>query len=62
LTTFLPTEWVFDASVQLRFASGSLRQYLAIEHTAKLPDSTIDNPEKQLYDFIPPGSLIGLGC
>ncbi len=46
--------------MQLRFASGSLRQYLAIEHTAKLPEPTIDNPEKQLYDFIPPGSLFGL--
>ena len=48
--------------MQLRFASGSLRQYLGIEYTAKPPDSTIDNPEKRLYDFIPPGSLIGLGC
>ena len=62
LTAFLPALCDFDASVQLRFASGSLRQYLEIEYTAKLPDSTIDNPEKQLYDFIPPGSLIGLGC
>jgi len=50
-------EHVSDASMQLRFASGSLRQYLAIEHTAKLSESTIDNPEKQLYDFIPPGSF-----
>ena len=59
LAAFLPAERVFDAFMQLRFASGSLRQYLEIEYTAKLPDSTIDNPEKQLYDFVPPGSLIG---
>lgn len=59
-SSFLPIEYVLDASIQLGFASGSLRQYLAIEHTAKIPDTTIDNPEKQLYDFIPPGRLVGL--
>ena len=48
--------------MQLRFASGSLRQYLGIEYTAKLPDSTIDNPEKQLYDFVPPGRSISSSC
>jgi len=58
--SFQPIERVLDAPLQLRFASGSLRQYLAIEHAAKLPETTVDNPEKQLFDFIPPGSLISL--
>jgi len=58
--SFQPIERVLDAPLQLRFASGSLRQYLAIEHDAKLPETTVDNPEKQLFDFIPPGSPISL--
>ena len=42
---------------QYRFASGSLAQYLGISYEAKFPDTgsvKADDPEKILYDFIPP--------
>jgi histone acetyltransferase 1 len=44
-----------DLVVDLRFASGSLHQYLNIKHTAKIPSTeTIDDPEATLAEFIPP--------
>jgi histone acetyltransferase 1 len=42
---------------QLHFASGSLSQYLAIDYLRKFPETTTvkaDDPEKVLFDFIPP--------
>lgn len=42
---------------QYRFASGSLNQYLSISFEAKFPeqgDVKADDPEKTLYEFIPP--------
>lgn len=42
---------------QYRFASGSLSQYLKVSFDAKFPetgDVKADDPEKLLYDFIPP--------
>ncbi|KII89281.1 hypothetical protein PLICRDRAFT_109895 [Plicaturopsis crispa FD-325 SS-3] len=41
--------------IDLRFASGSLAQYLAVTHTAKLPASkTVDDVEGALAKVIPP--------
>ncbi|GAA5951883.1 hypothetical protein JCM8115_005265 [Rhodotorula mucilaginosa] len=43
--------------IDYRFASGSLAQYLGISYEAKFPDTgsvKADDPEKILYDFIPP--------
>ncbi|BGP54026.1 hypothetical protein JCM8202_003025 [Rhodotorula sphaerocarpa] len=43
--------------IDYRFASGSLAQYLGITYDDKFPDTATvkaDDPEKILYDFIPP--------
>ncbi|GAA5914546.1 hypothetical protein JCM8208_001199 [Rhodotorula glutinis] len=43
--------------IDYRFASGSLNQYLSISFDAKFPeqgDVKADDPEKTLYEFIPP--------
>ena len=41
---------------QLRLASGSLAQYLAVKHSNKLGSaSTVDEVEGTLAKFIPPG-------
>ncbi|KAL0947489.1 hypothetical protein HGRIS_013592 [Hohenbuehelia grisea] len=45
-----------DLKIDLRFASGSLKQYLKVEHSAKLDaSSTLDDVEGTLSQFIPPG-------
>ncbi|GAA5901284.1 hypothetical protein JCM5296_005313 [Sporobolomyces johnsonii] len=44
-------------SIDYRFASGSLAQYLHISYDAKFPETATvkaDDPEKTLYEFIPP--------
>ncbi|GAA5935242.1 hypothetical protein JCM1841_002861 [Sporobolomyces salmonicolor] len=44
-------------SIDYRFASGSLAQYLHISYDAKFPETPTvkaDDPEKTLYEFIPP--------
>ncbi|CAK9787123.1 histone acetyltransferase type B [Cutaneotrichosporon oleaginosum] len=45
-----------DLSIQLRFASGSLKQYLSINYDEKLDseDTPADDVERELYKFIPP--------
>lgn len=49
-----------DASFQLKFASGSLAQYLSIRHSAKLgSSSTVDDVEGTLSGFIPEGESDG---
>ncbi|KAM0753903.1 histone acetyltransferase type B catalytic subunit [Meredithblackwellia eburnea MCA 4105] len=43
--------------IQLRFASGSLAQYLNVTYDEKFPSTgevEADDPEKTLYNFIPP--------
>ena len=43
--------------MQLRFASGSLKQYIHVEYEKKFPETDsvkADNPETILYEFIPP--------
>ncbi|BGP37916.1 histone acetyltransferase 1 [Rhodotorula kratochvilovae] len=43
--------------IDYRFASGSLAQYLKVSYDAKFPetgDVKADDPEKTLYEFIPP--------
>ncbi|GAA5965247.1 hypothetical protein JCM3765_006371 [Sporobolomyces pararoseus] len=43
--------------IDYRFASGSLAQYLSVTHDSKFPPTgsvEADDPEKILYDFIPP--------
>lgn len=50
-------ELTIAGSLQYRFASGSLSQYLKISYESKFPEtSTVkaDDPEQILYDFIPP--------
>lgn len=43
---------------QLRFASGSLAQYLSVRYAEKLDASTtVDNVEGTLKEFIPPGTF-----
>ncbi|KAF7970666.1 hypothetical protein HWV62_23316 [Athelia sp. TMB] len=47
-----------NRTIQLRFASGSLVQYLNVSYSAKLPSSaTVDDVEGTLASFIPPGYL-----
>ncbi|KAK4058725.1 histone acetyltransferase 1 [Microbotryomycetes sp. JL221] len=49
-----------DLEIQLRFASGSLNQFLQIKYKDKFPEtSTVkpDDPEKILFEFIPPSYL-----
>ncbi|GAA5878427.1 hypothetical protein JCM16303_002770 [Sporobolomyces ruberrimus] len=44
-------------SIDYRFASGSLAQYLSITHESKFPPTgsvEADDPEKILYEYIPP--------
>ncbi|GAA5911018.1 histone acetyltransferase catalytic subunit HAT1 [Sporobolomyces salmoneus] len=45
-------------SIDYRFTSGSLNQYLSISYTSKFPSTSsvvqADDPEKTLYEFIPP--------
>ncbi|GAA6020099.1 hypothetical protein JCM11491_006397 [Sporobolomyces phaffii] len=44
-------------NIDYRFASGSLAQYLSITHDSKFPSTgsvDADDPEKILYEFIPP--------
>ncbi|TRM59888.1 acyl-CoA N-acyltransferase [Schizophyllum amplum] len=46
-----------DLRIDLRYASGSLAQYLSIEYPEKLPSSsTVDDVEGTLRKFIPPDS------
>jgi histone acetyltransferase 1 len=40
---------------QLRFASGSLTQYLSINYASKLPASTVDDVKGKLVENIPEG-------
>lgn len=40
---------------KLRFASGSLVQFLNVTHSKKLASSTVDDVEGTLAKFIPPG-------
>ncbi|TFK27427.1 histone acetyltransferase type B catalytic subunit [Coprinopsis marcescibilis] len=42
-----------DLVIDLRFASGSLAQYLSVKYLEKLPASTVDDVEKILKEFIP---------
>ena len=43
---------------QLKFASGSLVQYLSVKRSAKLGSaSTVDDVEGTLSNFIPPGAI-----
>ncbi|KAF8810097.1 histone acetyltransferase type B [Phlegmacium glaucopus] len=45
-----------DLVIDLRFASGSLEQYLAVKYSEKLGStSTVDDVEGTLRQFIPPG-------
>ncbi|KAI0668463.1 histone acetyltransferase type B [Trametes maxima] len=45
-----------DLSIELKFASGSLAQYLNVQYAEKLPStSTVDDVEGLLSKFIPPG-------
>ncbi|KJA15956.1 hypothetical protein HYPSUDRAFT_47916 [Hypholoma sublateritium FD-334 SS-4] len=45
-----------DLVIDLRFASGSLEQYLSVQYSEKLPStSTVDDVEDILSRFIPPG-------
>ncbi|KAF5331153.1 hypothetical protein D9619_006050 [Psilocybe cf. subviscida] len=45
-----------DLSIDLRFASGSLQQYLSVSFSEKLPStSTVDDVEGTLKKFIPEG-------
>ncbi|KIM49513.1 hypothetical protein M413DRAFT_15557 [Hebeloma cylindrosporum] len=45
-----------DLSIDLRFASGSLEQYLSVIYSEKLPStSTVDDVEGTLREFIPSG-------
>ncbi|KAI9056961.1 histone acetyltransferase type B [Trametes sanguinea] len=45
-----------DLSIELKFASGSLAEYLNIKYSEKLPSSsTVDDIEGTLSKFIPPG-------
>ncbi|KAI5831336.1 histone acetyltransferase type B [Schizophyllum commune Tattone D] len=45
-----------DLNIDLRFASGSLAQYLKVNYAEKLPSSsTVDDVEGTLSKFIPPG-------
>jgi len=45
-----------DLVIDLRFASGSLEQYLSVSYSEKLPStSTVDDVEGTLREFIPPG-------
>ncbi|EJD53024.1 histone acetyltransferase type B catalytic subunit [Auricularia subglabra TFB-10046 SS5] len=41
-------------SIDLRFASGSLVNYLHVTHAAKLQGDTVDDVEGKLYSHIPP--------
>lgn len=46
-----------NVTLQLRFASGSLKQYLHVEYEKKFPETDsvkADNPETILYEFVPP--------
>jgi hypothetical protein len=55
-TPALSAEYPIDG-LQLRFASGSLAQYLSVRHAQKLDASTtVDNVEGILKEFIPPAS------
>ncbi|KAH7890009.1 acyl-CoA N-acyltransferase [Phlebopus sp. FC_14] len=45
-----------DLVIDLRFASGSLSQFLSVRHGEKLAaSSTVDDVEGTLKDFVPPG-------
>ncbi|GAA5830264.1 hypothetical protein JCM11251_001287 [Rhodosporidiobolus azoricus] len=49
-----------DLDIDYRFASGSLAQYLKVSYDAKFPETATvkaDDPEKTLYEFIPPDYL-----
>ncbi|KAF4614777.1 hypothetical protein D9613_003276 [Agrocybe pediades] len=47
-----------DLIIDLRFASGSLEQYLSVNYSEKLPSSsTVDDVEGILKGFIPPGYI-----
>ncbi|KAK4053052.1 histone acetyltransferase 1 [Microbotryomycetes sp. JL201] len=49
-----------NLEIQLRFASGSLRQYLHVKYDDKFPETATvkaDDPEQTLYEFIPPSYL-----
>jgi hypothetical protein len=62
LFVFLPIEYVLMLPCSCALL---LALYGSIWQLSTLPNflsTTIDNPEKQLYDFIPPGRLVGLDC
>lgn len=42
---------------QLYMASGSLRQFASVSHSARLTGTAIDDPENTLYQFLPDGML-----
>lgn len=42
-----------DLRIELKFASGSLRQNLSIKYSEKLPASTVDDVEGKLLQFLP---------
>lgn len=44
-----------DLVIDLRFASGSLAQFLNVTHSKKLASSTVDDVEGTLAKFIPQG-------
>ncbi|KAH6918972.1 histone acetyltransferase type B catalytic subunit [Coprinopsis sp. MPI-PUGE-AT-0042] len=46
-----------DLAIDVKFASGSLAQYVSITYRQKLPASTVDDPEATLKEFIPPDYL-----
>ncbi|GAA5885406.1 hypothetical protein JCM6882_009607 [Rhodosporidiobolus microsporus] len=49
-----------NLEIDYRFASGSLAQYLKVSYDAKFPETATvkaDDPEKTLYEFIPPDYL-----
>ncbi|GJN88600.1 hypothetical protein Rhopal_001566-T1 [Rhodotorula paludigena] len=50
-------------NIDYRFASGSLAQYLSVSYDDKFPDTAevkADDPEKTLYEFIPPSYVKSL--
>ncbi|KAJ2917657.1 hypothetical protein MD484_g2817, partial [Candolleomyces efflorescens] len=42
-----------DLAIDLRYASGSLAQYLSVSHAEKLAASTTDDPQSTLSEYIP---------
>ncbi|KAM0792441.1 hypothetical protein ACM66B_005118 [Microbotryomycetes sp. NB124-2] len=49
-----------NLEIQLRFASGSLQQFLHVKYDDKFPETATvkaDDPEQTLYEFIPPSYL-----